>query len=151
MSRVVRVCQGNAALTHSYAEAPIECRRRGQVYRVVQAATVTHVGSKLAKALGLSDEAPATDIEHVLVAVFSRQSSSSAQNQQMAAAGPAASSASRDSGNHSLALCVIPIVRVRATFTSTIQKCFRGQGNTGPDYIVRPAGCQSTVSHLFSA
>jgi Sema domain len=147
VSRVVRVCQGNAALTHSYAEVPIECRRRNQVFKVVQAATVTHVGSRLAKLLGLSDEGPSTDLDHVLVAVFSRQSSSStASAQQMGSAGSMTSSASRDSGNQSLALCVIPVVVVRRTFTSTIQKCFGGRGNTGPDYIVRPVGCTSTVS-----
>lgn len=155
VSRIVRVCQGNPALTHSYAEVPFECRRRGlgDVYKVVQAATVTHVGSRLARSLGLSDEEPATDIEHVLIIVFARQSSASSsaasgQQQASTSGGGSSSRASPSSrtGNQSLALCVIPVVEVRRTFTTTIQKCFRGGGNTGPDYIVRPVGCTSTVN-----
>jgi len=130
VTRVARVCQRNPALTYTYAEIPLECRQRSRVYGVLRAATVVRVGAQLARSLGLPDEAPATDNDDVLVAVFADLSA-------VAAAG--------GSGGVAHALCVYPVLAVRRKFTETIQKCFNGVGNTGPEHIVVPQPCTKTV------
>jgi len=132
VTRVARVCQRNPAVTYTYAEVPFECRRGTRVYGVLRAATVVRVGAQLARSLGLSDEAPATDNDDVLIAVFADQS--------------AVASAGGNGGGVAHALCVYPVVDVRRKFTETIQKCFNGIGNTGPEHIIVPKTCISTVS-----
>jgi len=130
VTRVARVCQRNPAVRHTYAEIPLECRRGSRVYGVLRAATVVRVGAHLARSLGLPDEAPATDNDDVLVGVFADVSA-------MAAAGGSAGVAH--------ALCVYPVRAVRRKFTETIQKCFNGVGNTGPEHVVVPEPCIRTV------
>jgi len=90
------------------------------------------VGARLARSLNLPDEAPTTDNDDVLVAVFSDLSSV-----------PAPGGVGVEH-----ALCVYPVLVVRRMFTKTIQKCFKGVGNTGPDHIVVPQPCIGTVSHV---
>jgi len=131
VTRVARVCQRNPAVTYTYAEIPFECRRGSRVYGVLRAATVVRVGAHLARSLGLPDQAPATDNDDVLVAVFADLSA-------VAAAG--------GSGGVAHALCVYPVLAVRRKFTETIQKCFNGVGNTGPEHIIVPKTCIRTVS-----
>ena len=131
VTRVARVCQRNPALTYTYAEIPLECRRGSRVYGVLRAATVVRVGSHLARSLGLPDKAPATDNDDVLVGVFADLSA-------VAAAGEA--------GRVAHALCVYPVRAVRRKFTETIQKCFNGVGNTGPEHVIVPQPCVKTVS-----
>lgn len=132
VTRVVRVCQRNPAVAYTYAEVPLECRRGSRVYGVLRAATVVRVGAQLARSLNLPDEAPATDNDDVLVGVFADLSSVAA--------------ARRSSGDVAHALCVYPVVAVRRKFTETIQKCFNGVGNTGPEHVVVPHPCIKTVS-----
>jgi len=131
VTRIARVCQRNPAVTYTYAEIPLECRGPGsRLYGVLRAATVVRVGAQLARSLGLPDEAPATDNDDVLVAVFAELSSSVAT--------------SSDGAAH--ALCVYPVRAVRRKFTQTIQDCFHGVGNTGPEHIIVPETCIRTVS-----
>lgn len=130
VTRVVRVCQRNPAVRYTYAEIPLECRRGSRTFSVLRAATVVRVGARLARSLGLPDEAPATDNDDVLVGVFADLSA-------VAAAG--------GSGGVAHALCVYPVLAVRRKFTETIQKCFNGVGNTGPEHIVVPEPCTNTV------
>ena len=85
------------------------------------------------RSLGLSDEAPATDNDDVLVAVFADRSSSTT------------TTAGSGVGAAAHALCVYPVLAVRRKFTETIQKCFNGVGNTGPEHVVVPEPCIRTV------
>ena len=133
VTRVARVCQYNPAMTYSYAEIPLECRRGSRVYSVLRAATVVHVGAQLARSLSLPDEAPATDNDDVLVGVFADLS--------------AVTASSGRGAREALALCVYPVLAVRRKFTETIQKCFHGIGNTGPEHVIVPQTCIRTVSH----
>ena len=131
VTRIARVCQRNAAVTYTYVEIPFQCRRGSLVYGVLRAATVVRVGAQLARSLDLPDEAPATDNDDVLVAVFADMSTVAAAD---------------GSGGAAHALCVYPVRAVRRKFTQTIQKCFNGVGNTGPKHIIVPKTCIRTVS-----
>ena len=148
MSRVARVCQGNPIPAYSYTEVPFECRHNGVVYGVLQSATLTHVGSRLARRLGLADVAPATDNEHVVVAVFAMQNSSTWSNGGQR---PTGSGTEGPSSSSLSSMCVFPVVEMRRKFTETIQNCFRGIGNIGPDHIFRQEACRSSVSDVIAA
>lgn len=127
VTQVARICQNDKSL-YSYTEVPLECHASGVHYNVLTAAYVVHPGADLAKSLGLPHVAPLTDMEHTLVAVFSNQTQSRA-------------------ASASSAMCVYPLRDVRRKFTETIQRCFHGIGNTGPDHFVQPKACLSTVSN----
>ena len=140
-SYLARVCHADGSFA-SYVEVPLECRRDGSVYRRVRAVQLTHPGSTLARALGLHPPTTlSTDLEHILVAVFSSTSSDD---------GGSSSRGFQRSTSSSSALCVYTMVDVRRTFTAAIQKCFRGIGNTGPDHLVQPKPCFLTVSLYFA-
>jgi len=134
VTRIGRVCQRNPAVRHTYAEIPFDCRRGSRVYGVLRAATVVRVGAQLARSLGLPDEAPATDNDDVLVAIFADLSST------------VAATSGGSGGGVAHALCVYPVRAVRRKFTQTIQNCFNGVGNTGPAHIQSPETCIKTVS-----
>ena len=140
---LARVCHADRSFA-SYVEVPLECRRGRRdrtVYQRVAAVQLTHPGSALARALGLRPPAGSpTDLEHILVAVFTRSS----------ADGGRSSSSSRRGSQPAAALCVYAMRDVRRTFTAAIQKCFRGIGNTGPDHLVQPKPCFLTVSLSFT-
>lgn len=131
-SYLARVCHADLAFA-SYVEVPLECRSpSGTIFRRVRAVQLTHPGVTLTRQLELHPSS--TDLDHIMVAVFSedRHGSSSRAFQ----------------GSRSSALCVYTMEDVRRTFTAAIQKCFRGVGNTGPDHLVQPKPCFLTVSLL---
>lgn len=130
VTQMSRICQNDKSL-YSYTEVPLECRHRGVAYSVLRAAFLGYPGTDLAKSLGLAHIGPLTDMEHVLVAVFTNHSATL-----------------RESLTSSSVMCVYSMREIRRTFTETIQKCFRGTGNTGPDHFVQPKICQNTVSKL---
>jgi len=126
ITQISRICQNDKSL-YSYTEVPLECHHRGTHYNILRAAYLGHPGTDLAKSLGLPHIAPLTDMEHILVAVFSNQSQTKA---------PSAATA----------VCIYPLRDIRRKFTETIQRCFHGLGNTGPDHFVQPKACFKTVS-----
>jgi len=109
---------------------PLDCYRANVHYNILRAAHVVHAGTTLAKSLGLPHIAPLTDTEHVLVGLFS------AQPHSKVASG-------------SSAVCVYPLRDIRRKFTETIQRCFHGLGNTGPDHFVQPKACFKTVGFVL--
>src|SRR6218665_255581 len=125
VTQISRICQNDKSL-YSYTELPLECHSLGVHYNLLRSAYVTHPGARLAKSLGLPHIAPLTDLEHVLVAVFSHQNQSQYASDQSA-------------------LCIYTLRDVRQKFTETIQRCFHGIGNTGPDHFVQPKPCFKTV------
>lgn len=130
ITQMSRICQNDKSL-YSYTEVPLECHRGGVTYSILRAAFLGYPGTNLAKSLGLPHIAPLTDLEHVLVAVFSNHTT--------------AAKTSSSSSSSSSALCVYPMREIRKVFTETIQKCFLGTGNTGPDHFIQPKICQNTV------
>lgn len=128
VTQVSRICQSDKSL-YSYTEVPLECNHEGVNYNILRAAFLGYPGTNLAKSLGLPHIAPLTDMEHILVGIFSNQSSSKV---------PSTSSA----------MCIYPMRDIRRKFTETIQKCFDGTGNTGPDHFVQPKPCFDTVSTI---
>ena len=149
VTRISRICQNDRSM-RSYAELPLVCRdpRDLDGSGVLTAASIVHPASDLARSLGLTASATtvlASDVEHVLVAVFSGRGASSAQvssGEQGAASGSTSSSSSSSSSS---VLCVYPMKEIRRRFTEAIQNCFRGVGYTGPDHYVQPKACYKTV------
>ena len=148
----------------SYAELPLECRAASRRYDVLRAAVETHPGSKLARSLGLPPHraGPASDFEHVLVGVFSDRTQWEVVNpgvtshEKAASPGKVVPNTGKVGTEERSAVCVFAMRDVRAKFTETIQRCFRGVGTTGPNHFVQPRPCLKTVStalciHLMSS
>ena len=135
VTHIARVCQNDRSMT-SYVEIPLRCRSpvTGRHFDVLTAAVLVHPGADLARSLGLSDAKPATDLEHILVAVFADRRV------------PEGPSTPEDQAPRYAALCVFSMADIRRGFTRTIQNCFRGNGTTGPDHYVQPRTCYKTVS-----
>jgi plexin A len=126
-THMARVCQRDDRY-YSYTEIPLRCvSSNGTVYNLLRAAAVGHAGAELAQSLGLSHVPPLTDVDQVLVGVFSRSA-------------PLTRVALNDS-----AVCLFTMRSVRSKFTATIQDCFQGKGNTGPPHIVQQQPCTATV------
>jgi hypothetical protein len=123
----VRVCQRDERY-YSYTEIPLECHVGDIHYNILMASYVSRAGADLALALGLAHMPPFSERDDVLFAVFARS--------RPFAADPLADSA----------LCVFPMRRVQHVFTTTIQACFNGLGNTGPAHMVNHLPCVDTVS-----
>jgi len=138
-TQIARVCQNDASM-YSYTELPLECHSEitGTNYNILTAAFVTHPGEELSKHLGLASGL-ATDVEHILVTVFSSQK---ARKSGTVHSGGGAGGRS----SSGVAVCVFTMQEVRQRFTDTIQQCFRGTGSTGPDHFVQPKLCLKTVS-----
>ena len=130
-TKIARVCQKDTKY-YSYTEIPLQCYVGDINYNVLMASYVTRAGSDLARSLGLSHIPPFSEKEDVLFAVFARSL-------------PYDSTPVADS-----ALCVFPMREIQQVFTSTIQDCFNGVGNTGPTHMVMPIPCISTVSVNFT-
>src|SRR6218665_437529 len=126
ITHIARICQNDQSL-YSYTEVPLECYHEGTHYNILRAASLGPPGTDLAKSLGLQHISPLSDMDNILVAVFSNQSQ---------ATSPSASSA----------VCIYPLQDIRRKFTEAIQRCFNGLGNTGPDHFVQPKACYRTVS-----
>ncbi|KAF5308525.1 hypothetical protein FQR65_LT06190 [Abscondita terminalis] len=120
VSKLVRVCQ-NDEYYYSYTEVPIQCKNNKKNYNLVTAAYVGKVGSKVAEDLGI------TTNDDVLFAVFSESEMSN-----------------NDVPSNSSALCMYPLKHIRKTFTKNIEKCFKGVGDRGLDFISPSAPCLST-------
>ncbi|KAK4876218.1 hypothetical protein RN001_012640 [Aquatica leii] len=115
-SKLVRVCQYDEDY-YSYTEVPIRCAitsQPGRNYNWAQAAYVSKVGSKLAKNLNITTK------DDVLFVVFS------------------------ESANNSSALCIYTLKNIQRKFTENIQKCFKGIGQRGLDFITPNQPCLST-------
>ena len=125
ITQISRICHNDKSF-YSYTEIPLECHQDGVHYNILRASYIGYPGTNLAKSLGLPHIAPLTEMEHVLVAVFSNQSHSRT---------PLSSAA----------MCIYPMRDVRRKFTETIQRCFNGVGNTGPDHFVQPRACVKAV------
>ena len=125
VTRITRVCQ-NDPNYDSYTEVPLECYHDGENYNFLLAAYKTHPGEDLARDLGLASSHHLPDMDDVLFGLFAKSS------------GPII-------GSHSV-LCVFTLQAIRRIFTESIQKCFSGVGNTGPEHIADPQPCRRTVS-----
>lgn len=128
-TRVIRVCQNDSKYT-SYMEVPLICKHDRVNYNLLQAAHVSQPGTELAQRLGLPHIPP---YEDVLFAVFSR--SEPVQ--------------SKDPGRDSV-MCVYTLREMRRVFTTTLQDCFKGMGNTGPAHIISPETCIPIASQVCS-
>ena len=126
VTHIARVCHRDERF-YSYTELPLQCKYGGINYNLLRAAAVGHAGAELALSLGLSHVPPLTDLDQILVAVFSQ----SVHN-------------SKTPINES-ALCVFTMRNIRSKFTATIKDCFQGIGNTGPPHITQPHPCTATV------
>jgi len=140
-SYLARVCHADRSFA-SYVEVPLRCRWAGAAGTGrVTAVQLTRPGSTLARALGLNPPgASSTDLDEILVAVFSSTSDE----------GLRTSTSYERAASTSSALCVYSMRDVRRTFTAAIQDCFRGVGNTGPDHLVQPKPCFLTVSSYLT-
>lgn len=148
----------------SYAELSLECRAAGAAqttFKIVRAIQVGHVSSKLARQFGLrqsssSSTSGPSDMEHVLFVAFSSVQSSGGGSSHLGgvvdldAVDVGGSADENDptgaAAASSSALCVYSMKDIRKAFTSAIEKCFRGVGSTGPDHLVQPKPCFTTVS-----
>ncbi len=124
-SKLVRVCHDDQDY-YSYTEIPIECISGdpSKDYNLVQAAFVGKPGSDLASDLGITAQ------DDVLYAVFSESDLSEGE------------STSKPS-QHS-ALCVYSLKSIRRNFMRNIQRCFKGIGSRGLDFISPSLDCIST-------
>ena len=126
VTKIMRVCQDDKHF-RSYVEMPLKCTHNGVDYDILQDADMIRPGSHLAQSLGLAhlDQSHNDD---VIFAVFTRhlppQSDEAPQS----------------------AMCVYDMRTVKLKFTSAIQKCFQGVGNTGPAHFKPSAPCMNLVS-----
>lgn len=123
LTKIQRVC-GNDTKFQSYAEMTLMCKNNtsGVIYNVLQGAFTTRPGSQLAQSLGLAHDTQ-SHLDDVLFGVFTVDGN------------PAAGSA----------LCMYSLREVRRMFTRAIQECFKGRGNTGPDYLGNSFPCTELV------
>uniref|UniRef100_A0A8C5FQ70 Sema domain-containing protein n=1 Tax=Gadus morhua TaxID=8049 RepID=A0A8C5FQ70_GADMO len=103
-TRIVRLCKGDKKF-HSYVSLPLGCVRRGEEYRLLQAAHLGKAGRALARALNVSAQ------EDVLFAVF-------AKGQKQYHQPP----------DHS-ALCVFTLREINARIKERLQSCYQGEGH----------------------
>lgn len=132
VTRIIRVCQKDLHY-YSYTEIPLECHVNATNYNILVAAYVSKSGRDLARSLDLADEPPFTDSEHVLFGVFAK------------------SQPNTDKVTNDSALCVYSLREIRSKFTSNIQTCFKGIGNTGPAHIVKEIGCVDVIDVSHSS
>lgn len=109
ISKLVRVCHADENY-YSYTEIPIDCAIESRKYNLVQAAYVGKAGAGLAEDLGITVQ------DDVLFAVFSESE-------------PTINKPSSKS-----AMCVYSLKAIQRKFTSNIQHCFAGEGQTGSDH-----------------
>ena len=126
-SHLSRVCQNDTKFS-SYAEIQLKCKHEAKAYTVLQAAYVTHPGTKLAIHLGLPHVGPFNHHSDVLFGVFGTSDAAQA-----------------NTANDSV-LCVYTLSQIRRSFTEAIQECFSGIGNIGPPEFTMPQSCTQTVS-----
>lgn len=119
ITKIFRVCQRDKNF-YSYAEVHLQCSSKGVVYNLSQTAYLGKAGRKLAKTLDI----PIT--EDVLYVTFS-------------VGIPRSNKPTQES-----ALCIYPMRDIRTVFTQNIQKCFEGEGNTGPAHFFSSAPCRAT-------
>ncbi|XP_048738667.2 plexin A3-like isoform X3 [Ostrea edulis] len=121
ISKLIRVCLFDKHF-YSYAETALKCEYNGKLYNLLQTAHVSKPGIHLAAALGISKD------EDVLFGMFGHGNPNDPIK-----------------NNKESVMCVYPMRAVKQVFTRNIQKCFAGEGRTGPDHIASPRNCQLTT------
>ena len=125
VSRIVRVCQNDTSF-YSYTEVPLTCTHNNTKYNIVKTAYLGYAGKALATSLGLPDLPDLRTSEDVLYVIFNNENPETGHRS--------------DGGS---VMCVYTLRDIRRVFTTTIQACFNGIGNTGPAHITKPIPCIS--------
>ena len=126
VTRIVRICQNDTRF-YSYTEVPLKCIHNNTEYNTVKAAYLGYAGKTLATSLGLPDLPDLRTSEDVLYTIFTNDNPENAETGQAGIGGSV--------------MCVYSIRDIRRVFTTNIQECFDGIGNTGPAHLTRPDPC----------
>jgi len=123
-SRIVRVCHNDQDY-FSYTEVPLQCvSQSGLDYSLIQAAYNGKPGSDLADSMDVTIQ------DDVLFAAFSTPKEEGGRSKAEASKGSA--------------LCVYSLKSIRRTFAKNIEKCMKGEGKTGLDFIMPSRQCTNT-------